>query len=198
MVKRVPSPAIAHVSCAPSKRPDVDFAPVRLQAEGCSHQPGPAHRAPELKRQVRIRSETPWFDVAFVAYCPSCGLCRPCPVPGPPRAPSAATPSAHGSVAPGRLGCPSPPHYHDPDVRISTTPPDFPGVAWLYRRPLPDDLVWAALETVPTLSHSPCSACQCLYAGGNDECVGPAPSPPSSPSPSKGGLGSLIALSLAS
>ena len=57
IVKRVPSSAIAHVSCAPSKRPDVDFAPVRLQAEGCLHQPRPAHCAPELKRQVRIRSE---------------------------------------------------------------------------------------------------------------------------------------------
>src|SRR5262249_14347542 len=65
-------------------------------------------------------------------------------------------------------------------------------------RALPDDLVWAALETVPTLSHSPFSACQCLYAGGNDGCARPAPSPPSSPAPSKGGLGSLISLSLAS
>ena len=36
------------VSCAPSKIPDVDFAPVRLQAEGCSHQPRPAHCAPSL------------------------------------------------------------------------------------------------------------------------------------------------------
>ena len=57
---------------------------------------------------------------------------------------------------------------------------------------LPDDLVWAAIETVPTLSHSPLSACQCLYAGGIDGCTGPDPSPSSSPSPSKGGLGSLI------
>ena len=63
---------------------------------------------------------------------------------------------------------------------------------------LPDDLVWAAIETVPTLSHSPLSACQCLYAGGIDGCTGPDPSPSSSPSPSKGGLGSLITLSLAS
>jgi len=57
---------------------------------------------------------------------------------------------------------------------------------------LPDDLVWAAIETVPTLSHSPFSACRCLYAGGNDGCTGPDPSPSSSPSPSKGGLGSLV------
>ena len=57
---------------------------------------------------------------------------------------------------------------------------------------LPDDLIWAAIETVPTLSHSPLSACQCLYAGGIDGCTGPDPSPSSSPSPSKGGLGSLI------
>src|SRR4029453_12752671 len=42
---------------------------------------------------------------------------------------------------------------------------------------LPDDLVWAAIETVPTLSHSPLSACRCLYAGGNDGCTGPDPFP---------------------
>ena len=40
-----------------------------------------------------------------------------------------------------------------PDPRVSTAPPDFPGT-WLYRGSSPDNLVWAAIETVPALATS--------------------------------------------
>ena len=179
------------VSSALPKIPDVEFSPVRLQAEACLHQPCPAHRATEVKRQVRIPSGTPWFDMAFVACVP------PADSAGPFRYPA-------------RLGLTQqrPPRPTGPSLRegyvvlplLATMTrcadlddsPGLPRDRLVIPGALPDDLVWAAIETVPTLSHSPLSACQCLYAGGIDGCTGPDPSPSSSPSPSKGGLGSLI------
>src|SRR6516165_6708721 len=193
MVKRVPSSAIAHVSCAPSKIPDVDFSPVRLQAEGCLHQPGPAHGAPELKRQVRIPSGPPWFDRAFVAYVP------PADSAGPVRYPA-------------RLGLPQPrpPRPTGPSLRegcavlpILTTmtrcadlddSPGFPRGRLVIPDALARRLGLGCPRDRPHFESLPLLGVPVLYAAGNDGCAGPAPSPPSSPSPSKGGLGSLIAL----
>jgi hypothetical protein len=42
IMRRVPSPAFVHVSCAPSKIPDSGFSPVRLQAVASLDQPYPA------------------------------------------------------------------------------------------------------------------------------------------------------------
>ena len=117
------------VSSALPKIPDVEFSPVRLQAEACLHQPCPARDATEVKRQVRIPSGAPWFGMAFVACVPPADSAGPCPVPSPPRAQPATT-STHGSVAPGRLCCPPPPRYHDPmrgSRRLPRTSQGSPG-----------------------------------------------------------------------
>ena len=135
------------VSSALPKIPDVEFSPVRLQAEACLHQPCPARDATEVKRQVRIPSGAPWFGMAFVAGVPPADSAGPCPVPSPPRAQPATT-STHGSVAPGRLCCPPPPRYHDPMRGSRTTPPDFPGIAWLYQGPCPT--TWSGLPSRPS------------------------------------------------
>jgi len=42
IMRRVPSPTFVHVSCAPSKIPDSEFSPVRLQAVASFNQPYPA------------------------------------------------------------------------------------------------------------------------------------------------------------
>ena len=72
IAKRVPNPAIVHVSCVLSKIPYVEFSPVRLQAEVSHDQPDPSRPANGLKRQVRIPPFHHRFDHAFVAVVPSC------------------------------------------------------------------------------------------------------------------------------
>lgn len=103
-----------------------------------------------MKLQVRIPAFVSRFDMAFVACAPSC-------------------------VFAGILSQPASEHFGDhldprvlrservvlslsslllrPDPRVSTAPPDFPGT-WLYRGSSPDNLVWAAIETVPALATS--------------------------------------------
>jgi len=107
------------------------------------------------------------------------------------------TTSAHGSFVPSGCCCPTPLHYSDP-IRESRRLPLISQLHWFYSGSVPDDLVWAAVETVPTLRHSSFTTCRDPYAGGNDGCACPVPSPSSRPSPSEVGLGSLIMLSLAS
>src|SRR5262249_40423350 len=60
--------------------------------------------------------------------------------------------------------------YYDP-IRASRRLPRTSQDGWLYRGALPDDLVWAAPETVPTLSHSPFWTCRYPYAGGKERCT---------------------------
>ncbi len=135
----------SHVSSAPPKIPYVGFSPVRLQAEARLHQPGPARRTTEVKRQVRIPSGAPWFGMAFVACGPSCAL-PPALSAGPPRATTATT-STHGPFAPEGLCCPFPPRYCDP-IRQSQPHPLTSQGHWLYRRPCPT--TWSGLPPRPS------------------------------------------------
>jgi hypothetical protein len=88
---------------------------------------------------------------------------------------SETTTSAHGSLAPGGFCCPSPPRYDDP-IRQSRRLPRTSQVHWLYRRSMPDDLVWAVCETFPALSQRSFLACHRPYAERRNEDT-PAVSP---------------------
>jgi hypothetical protein len=70
----------------------------------------------------------------------------------PPRT-ALTTTSPHGSFAPKGLCCPFPPRYYDP-IRRSRRHPLTSQELWLYRGALPDNLVWAAIETFPALAAS--------------------------------------------
>ena len=85
------------------------------------------------------------------------------------------TTSAHGSLAPGGFCCPSHPRYYDP-IRQSRRLPRTSQVHWLYRRSVPDDLVWAVFETFPALSQRSFLACHRPYAERRNEDT-PAVSP---------------------
>jgi hypothetical protein len=74
-----------------------------------------------------------------------------------------ATTSAHGSFAPLRLWCPEPLHSYDP-IRGSHPLLRLSQGYWLYPRSLPDDLVWAARESVPALGQCSFPACRHPYA----------------------------------
>ena len=88
---------------------------------------------------------------------------------------SETTTSAHGSLAPGGFCCPSHPRYYDP-IRQSRRLPRTSQVHWLYRRSVPDDLVWAVFETFPALSQRSFLACYRPYAERRNEDT-PAVSP---------------------
>ncbi len=70
---------------------------------------------------------------------------------------------AHGSFAPGGFCCPSHRRYYDPIRQSRQLPPISQG-HWLYGRSVPDDLVWAALETFPALGQRSFLACHRPYA----------------------------------
>jgi len=70
---------------------------------------------------------------------------------------------AHGSLAPNGLCCPVPPRYSDP-IRQSRRLPPLSQERWLYRRSLPDNLVWAVSETFPALGQYSFFACHHPYA----------------------------------
>lgn len=121
IAKRVPSPALAHVSCALSKIPYVGFSPIRLQAEASYDQPYPSRQPYKIKRHVRILPHGSRFDRAFVVLMPSClngGHYQH-------HQPQAAwtTTSAHGSFAPKGLCCPFPHRSYDPIRQSRRLPP---------------------------------------------------------------------------
>ena len=60
--ERVPSSAIAHVSCAPSKIPDIGFSPVRLQERVIQIKPS--------KKQFRPLSPAPTYR-SSLSYLPN-------------------------------------------------------------------------------------------------------------------------------
>jgi hypothetical protein len=91
-----------------------------------------------------------------------------------PRA-SETTTSAHGALAPGGFCCPSDLRYYAP-IRQSRRLPRTSQVHWLYRRSVPDDLVWAVFETFPALSQRSFLACHRPYAERRNEDT-PAVSP---------------------
>jgi hypothetical protein len=68
------------------------------------------------------------------------------------------TTSAHRSLAPGGFCGPSHPRSYDP-LRQSRRLPRTSQVRWLYRRSVPDDLVWAVFETFPAVSQGSFLAC---------------------------------------
>jgi hypothetical protein len=88
---------------------------------------------------------------------------------------SETTTSAHRSLAPGGFCCPSHPRSYDP-IRQSRRLPRTSQVRWLYRRSVPDDLVWAVFETFPALSQCSFLACHRPYAERRNEDT-PAVSP---------------------
>jgi hypothetical protein len=119
-----------------------------------------------VKHQVYIPPATSQFDSAFVALWPSChsgGFLRP-----PSLKPLFTTTTAHGSLAPNGLCCPIPLRYSDP-IRQSRRLPRLSQDRWLYRGSLPDDLVWAVLETFPALGHHSFFACRHPYAERRSE-----------------------------
>ena len=59
-----------------------------------------------------------------------------------------------------------------PDPPVSAAPPDFPRTL-VIQEALPDDLVWAAAETFPTLGQHSVHACHHLYAGRRNRSVSP-------------------------
>jgi len=119
-----------------------------------------------VKHQVCIPPRPSQFDSAFVVPWPSCrhGWVSQTTQP---RA-SAATTTAHGSLAPNGLCCPIPLRYSDP-IRQSRRLPPLSQDHWLYRGSLPDDLVWAACETFPALGHHSFCACRHPYAERRSE-----------------------------
>jgi hypothetical protein len=74
------------------------------------------------------------------------------------------TTSVHGSFAPAELCCLCPRRSYDP-IRQSRRLPRTPEGHWLYRRSVPDDLVWAAAEIFPTLGQRSFPPCHHPYAG---------------------------------
>jgi hypothetical protein len=141
--------------------PQSGFKPWRL-----SINPTLPERATGVKHQVYIPPATSQFDSAFVALWPSChsgGFLRP-----PSLKPLFTTTTAHGSLAPNGLCCPIPLRYSDP-IRQSRRLPRLSQDRWLYRGSLPDDLVWAVLETFPALGHHSFFACRHPYAERRSE-----------------------------
>jgi len=59
-----------------------------------------------------------------------------------------------------------------PDPPVSAAPPDFPRTL-VIQEALPDDLVWAAAETFPTLGQHSVHACHHLYAGRRNRSLSP-------------------------
>ena len=139
-----------------------------------SDQPYPARSRREVKHQVRIPPYLQRFDRAFVmvpTFLPSWGHYQPTQ----PQV-TAMTTSAHGSLASERLCCPSHLRYYDPIRQSRWLPPISQG-HWLYGRSVPDDLVWAALETFPALGQRSFLACHRPYAERRN---GEPPAPPRS------------------
>ena len=136
--------------------PQSGFKPWRL-----SINPTLPESSTGVKHQVCIPPVSAQFDSAFVAPWPSCrhGWVSQTTQP---RA-SVATTTAHGSLAPNGLCCPVPPRYSDP-IRQSRRLPPLSQERWLYRRSLPDNLVWAVSETFPALGQYSFFACHHPYA----------------------------------
>jgi hypothetical protein len=108
--------------------------------------------------------------MVFVACAPSCVFgwhSQPARL-----GPVSATTSAHGSFAPKGLCCPSHPRYYDP-IRQSRQLLLISQDRWLYRRPSPDDPVWAAAETFPALGQHSFHTCRHLYAGRRSRSISP-------------------------
>ena len=78
------------------------------------------------------------------------------------------TTTAHGSLAPNGLCCPIPPRSSDP-IRQSRRLPPLSQDHWLYRRSLPDILLWAASETFPALGPYSFLTCRHPYAERRSE-----------------------------
>ncbi len=161
IAKRVPSPALAHVSCALSKIPYVGFSPIRLQAEAPYDHPYPSRQPYKIKRHVRILPHGSRFDRAFVVLMPSC-LNGGHYQHHQPQA-GWTTTSAHGSFARKGLCCPFPHRSYDPIRQSRRLPPI--SHCWLYGGSLPDDLVWAAPETFPAFRQHSFPTCRHPYAG---------------------------------
>jgi hypothetical protein len=108
--------------------------------------------------------------MVFVACAPSCVFgwhsqpARLGPVRQPPR--------PTGPFAPKGLCRPSHPRYYDP-IRQSRQLLLISQERWLYRRPSPDNLVWAAAETFPALGQHSFHACRHLYAGRRSRSISP-------------------------
>ena len=147
--------------------PQSGFKPWRL-----SINPTLPESSTGVKHQVCIPPVSAQFDSAFVAPWPSCrhGWVSQTTQP---RA-SVATTTAHGSLAPNGLCCPVPPRYSDP-IRQSRRLPPLSQERWLYRRSLPDNLVWAVSETFPALGQYSFFACHHPYA--ERRCEAPQSSP---------------------
>ena len=179
MAKRGPSPTLVHGSCALSKIPYGGFSPVRLQAEASRDQLSPARWSAGLKHQVCIPPFDHRFDRAFVVLMPSCfrGVLS---TPQPQAVWT--TPSAHGSLAPSGLCCPTHLHSYDP-IRQSRRLPLISQGHWLYGGSLPDDLVWAVPETFPALGQRSVPTCHPPYAGRRPGCLYPGLPQPHGPSP---------------
>ena len=170
MAKRVPRPAIVHVSCVLSKIPYGGFSPVRLPAEGSCNQPDPSRPSHRLKRQVRIPQCDRRFAHAFVVVAPSCrhgGYSQ--------RHQPQARLDDHLSprVLCSRRFLLSPHHCSYDPIRQSRRLPRTSQEPWLYRGSVPDDLVWAASETFPALGQRSCHTCHPPYAGRRSECIFP-------------------------
>jgi hypothetical protein len=103
--------------------------------------------------------------------------------------PLPATAPAHGAFAPEGLCCPFPPRSYAP-IRHSRQLPLPSQVRWLYRRSAPDDLVWAAAETFPTLGQRSVHACHPLCAGRRNRVQIPDKTPLPWPSSLLNGVGS--------
>jgi hypothetical protein len=137
----------------------------------CCHQPCPSPKASELKRQVRIPSGTSRFDMAFVAYVPPADSAGPYPVPARLRLTQQRPPWPTGPLLRKGYVVPSL-HAIRPDPPVSTAPPDFPRTL-VIQEALPDDLVWAAIETFPALGQCSFHTCRHLYAGRRSRSISP-------------------------
>jgi hypothetical protein len=141
--------------------PQSGFKPWRL-----SINPTLPERSTEVKHQVCLPPLPSQFDSAFVASWPSCrhgwGSQTTQPRAG------VATPTAHGSLAPGGFCGPTPLRSCDPSRQSRRLPP-LSQMHWLYGGSLPDDLVWAGGETFPALGHHSFFACRHPYAERRDK-----------------------------
>ena len=109
--------------------------------------------------------------MAFVAYVPPADSAGPYPVPARLRLTQQRPPWPTGPLLRKGYVVPSL-HAIRPDPPVSTAPPDFPRTL-VIQEALPDDSVWAAIETFPALGQCSFHTCRHLYAGRRSRSISP-------------------------
>ena len=148
------------VSPDPSKIPYGGFSPVRLQGSTTAlfFRAHPSSRASLMRPQCSPSLHGGGLPLSRHAEHVGSAFA------------SLSTSLPHGSFAPPGLCCPSASSLLRPDPPVLRSPPASP--RGLRHRPHDH-------ETFPALGHRPFPWCHHLYAGADDGCIGPLPSPPS-------------------